>query len=106
MSNLNSMFKNVFTPSKWNLLSSEPLTAEDKETLKEIRINRSKPNPQAGLEGGLYVAFYLKSGGIAPMTLSINSREVVEGEVINPDDVVMETLGREGEDNIYRVNIK
>lgn len=82
---------------KWNLKSSEALDAEDKEMFSSARVVSSNY--------GLSVCFFLKKGGQSYIPVSNNSKSVEVGDPVDLNKVVIETLSKEGEDDIMRVKI-
>lgn len=82
---------------KWNLKSSTPLDEEDKSLFKGASVVSSNY--------GLSVCFFLKSGGQSYIPVSNNSKSVEVGDSVDLNKVVIETLSKEGEDDIMRVKI-
>lgn len=82
---------------KWNLVSSESLTSEEKEAVRRAFITKS--------DYGLAVCLMM-SNGIHYIQLSNNCEAQVQaGDNVNVENLRIETLEREGDKDIYRANI-
>lgn len=82
---------------KWNLVSSESLTSEEKAAVRRAFVTKS--------DFGLSVCLMMPSG-TAYIPLSNNCEvQVQAGDNVNVENLRIETLEREGDSNIYRANI-
>lgn len=95
---MSSLFANLRVyAEKWQLKSCVPMDAEDKALFSGAKIVDS--------QYGKSVCLFLKNGGQNFIPVSNNSIEVNIGDTVNLDKVEIETLGRSGEADIYRLKI-
>ena len=83
---------------KWQVKSVDKFDAEDAANVSSATVVPS--------EFGQSVCMTLKSGGSKYMPLSNTSRAVANGEEINVADCNVVTLGREGDEDIHRLEVK
>lgn len=83
---------------KWNVKSVDKFDAAEAASISSAVVVPS--------DFGQSVCMTLKSGGSRYMPLSNTSRAVANGEEINVADCNVVTLGREGDDDIYRIEVK
>ena len=83
---------------KWQVKSVDQFNADDAANVKSATVVPS--------EFGQSVCMTLKSGGAKYMPLSNTSRAVANGEQIDVAKTNVVTLGREGDDDIYRIEVK
>ena len=83
---------------KWAVKSIESLSADDINSVASATVVPS--------EFGQSVCMTLKSGGQKFVPVSNTSRAVQNGEHINLADAKMVTLGRDGDNDIYRLEVK
>ena len=83
---------------KWNVKSVDKFDADEAEKCSSAVVVPS--------EFGQSVCMTLKSGGTQYMPLSNTSRAVANGEQVNLADCNVVTLGRDGDDDIYRIEVK
>lgn len=82
---------------KWNLVSSESLTSEEKAAVRRAFITES--------DYGLAVCLMM-ANGTHYIQLSNNCEaQVQKGDNVNVENLRIETLEREGDRDIYRANI-
>lgn len=83
---------------KWQVKSVDKFDANEAATIQSATVVPS--------EFGQSVCMTLKSGGSKYMPLSNTSRAVANGEEINVAECNVVTLGREGDDDIHRIEVK
>ena len=83
---------------KWQVKSIYQFDAADAADVKSAVVVPS--------EFGQSVCMTLHSGGTKYMPLSNTSRAVANGENIDVKNTNVVTLGREGDDDIYRIEVK
>ena len=83
---------------KWQVKSVDKFDAGEAANVQSATVVPS--------EFGQSVCMTLKSGGSKYMPLSNTSREVANDEQINVADCNVVTLGREGDEDIYRIEVK
>ena len=83
---------------KWEVKSVDKFDAADAADVASAKIVPS--------EFGQSVCMTLKSGGTKYMPVSNTSRALANGEEINVADTNVVTLGREGDNDIYRMEVK
>ena len=83
---------------KWAVKSVEKLSADDINSVSSATVVPS--------EYGQSVCMTLKSGGQKFVPVSNTSRAVANGEHIDLNQANIVTLGRDGDDDIYRMEIK
>jgi len=83
---------------KWQVKSVAKFDANDAAEVKSAVVVPS--------EFGQSVCMTLKSGGAKYLPLSNTSRAVANGEEINVAECNVVTLGREGDDDIMRIEVK
>lgn len=83
---------------KWNVKNVVAFSSEDINAVAKAEVVAS--------DFGLSVCLFLKDGGLKYMPVSNSSRvEVNVGDVVNLSACNCVTLGREGDDDIYRIEI-
>ena len=82
---------------KWNLTESAKLTDADKASIRMAKVVNS--------DYGKSVCLFLSTGGYSYLPVSTNGRQPSVGEVINLDDITVETLSRDGDKDIYRAKL-
>lgn len=83
---------------KWQVKSIDKFDANDAADVAKATVVPS--------EFGQSVCMTLKSGGSKYLPLSNTSRAVANGEEINVAECNVVTLGREGDDDIMRIEVK
>lgn len=83
---------------KWSVKSVDKFDANEAANVQSAKVVPS--------EFGQSVCMTLKSGGSKYMPLSNTSRAVANDEQINVADCNVVTLGREGDEDIYRIEVK
>lgn len=82
---------------KWNLVSSESLTSEEKKAVHRAFVTKS--------DFGLAVCLMM-ANGTHYIPLSNNCKAQVQaGDNVDVENLRIETLEREGDSDIYRANI-
>lgn len=81
---------------KWAVKDSRKFTEEEIQAVRQAVVVPSTY--------GLSVCFFMKNGGQTYIPLS-NTSSKGSGEIINLGDAKLVTLGKEGESDIYRVDI-
>ena len=82
---------------KWNLKSEVSLDAEDKAMFSSAKVVSSKY--------GKSVCFFLKSGGQQYIPMSNQGVQLNIGDNVNLDKVIIQVLGKKGEQDILRAKI-
>lgn len=85
-------------PGKWQVKSIDKFGANDAANVASAKVVPS--------EFGQSVCMTLKSGGQKYIPVSNTSRALANGEEIDVADTNIVTLGREGSDDIYRMEVK
>lgn len=83
---------------KWQVKSVDKFDANDAADVASAKVVPS--------EFGQSVCMTLKSGGTKYIPVSNTSRALANGEEINVADANIVTLGREGDNDIYRMEVK
>jgi hypothetical protein len=83
---------------KWQVKSIDKFDANDAADVKSAVVVPS--------EFGQSVCMTLKSGGTKYLPLSNTSRAVANGEEIDVTKTNVVTLGREGDEDIHRIEVK
>ena len=83
---------------KWQVKSIDKFDANDAADVKSAVVVPS--------EFGQSVCMTLKSGGTKYLPLSNTSRAVANGEEIDVAQTNVVTLGREGDEDIHRIEVK
>ena len=80
---------------KWQVKNTRSFTQEEMNAIQTASVVDS--------QYGLSVCFILRSGGQSYIPLDQNSNKAV-GEIIDLSQAKLVTLGREGDNDIYRVS--
>jgi len=83
---------------KWEVKSVDKFDPADAANVTSAKVVPS--------EFGQSVCMTLKSGGTKYMPLSNTSKALANGEEINVAEANVVTLGREGDNDIYRMEVK
>lgn len=83
---------------KWQVKSVDKFDENDAANVESAKVVPS--------EFGQSVCMTLKSGGTKYVPVSNTSRALANGEEINVADTNIVTLGREGDADIYRMEVK
>lgn len=83
---------------KWQVKSVEKFDANDAANVEKAEVVPS--------DYGQSVCMTLKSGGTKYLPVSNTSRALADGEQVNVAECNVVTLGREGDDDIYRIEVK
>jgi hypothetical protein len=83
---------------KWQVKSIDKFDAADAADVKSAVVVPS--------DFGQSVCMTLKSGGARYLPVSNTSRALADGEQVNVAECNVVTLGREGDDDIYRIEVK
>lgn len=81
-------------PGKWNVKETRSFTEEEIAAVKSAKVVES--------QYGNSVCFFMHSGASAFIPLS-NSSTLQPGASVDVKNIQLITLGREGDDDIYRV---
>lgn len=83
---------------KWQVKSVEKFDANDAADVAKAEVVPS--------DFGQSVCMTLKSGGTKYLPVSNTSRALADGEQVNVAECNVVTLGREGDNDIYRIEVK
>ena len=83
---------------KWQVKSVDKFDAADAANVSKAEVVPS--------DFGQSVCMTLKSGGTKYLPVSNTSRALADGEQVNVAECNVVTLGREGDDDIYRIEVK
>lgn len=92
-----SLSKIASYQGKWELINSEKMSQEDIDAVKTNKV----------IEGdyGKSVCLFLKNGRYQYIPVSTNGRQPSANEVLDLQKVTIETLHRDGSEDIYRARI-
>lgn len=82
--------------AKWQVKSERAFTEEEIDAVDTAKVVDS--------QYGLSVSFLMKSGGMTYIPLDVTSSKAV-GDIVDLKGAKLLTLGRDGDDDIYKVSV-
>lgn len=83
---------------KWNVVSNKPVSKDDIEAVESNEVVAS--------QYGKSVCLHMKNGGMKFLPLSTEGKDVRVGSSVNLEECNIVQLHRDGDEDIYRIEVR